>query len=71
MNEEGEIIMKYQEIRCQEVTCPYGKQPGQRCILGEVCVDDLDGHAPVRERHKCPKAKQGQLQFVTVILKTA
>ena len=63
--------MIFQEIRCQEETCPYGKQPGQRCILGEVCTEDLTGHTPVHERHKCPKAKKGKLQYVTIILKTA
>ena len=63
--------MEYEAIRCQERECPYGKQYGQRCILGEVCSDDLAGKGIIHQRHKCPKATKGKLQYVTIILKTA
>ena len=58
-------------IRCQEAECPYGKQCDQRCIFGEVYEEDISDGRTIRERHKCPRAKKGQLQYVTVTLKTA
>ena len=63
--------MKLVEIRCQEKVCPYGKQLGQRCVLGEVCAEDLVGQTPIRERHKCPRAKKGQLEYIIITLKAA
>ena len=63
--------MELIQIKCQEATCPYGKQCDQRCTFGEIYEEDLTGDRVVRERHKCPRAKQGQLQYVTVTLKIA
>lgn len=59
------------QIKCQEVNCPYGKQCDQRCIFGEVYKEDISDGQVIRERHKCPRAKRGQLQYVTVVLKIA
>ena len=59
------------QIKCQEATCPYGKQRDQRCVFGEIYEEDISENRCIRERHKCPRAKQGQLQFVIVVLKTA
>ncbi len=60
--------MVFKTIRCQEKICPYGKKCGDRCILDEVCDDDLKGKGIIRERHKCPKGKAGKLQYVIVEL---
>ena len=59
------------EIRCQEEECPYGKQVGQRCIFGELLVKEDNKGQEISERHKCPKAKQGKLQYVDITLKIA
>ncbi len=63
--------MEFREVRCQEKMCPYGKQPNQRCLLGEVCSEDLSGIKVIRERLKCPKATKGKLQYIIVVLKAA
>ncbi len=59
------------KIKCQETACPYGKKEGQRCLFGEIYEEDLRENRMIRERHKCPRAKTGKLQFVTVFIKTS
>ncbi len=50
MNEMNE--REYEEIRCQETVCPYGKRDGNRCCFGEI---QRNRSEPIFERHKCKK----------------
>ena len=58
-------FMNYIEIRCQVEDCPYNMKKNQRCCFGEI---DIDGRTePVRERHKCERAKaKDPLRYVIV-----
>ena len=57
--------MRFIKVRCQEDVCPYRKRKNERCCFGEL---DIDGRTePVRERHKCERAKtDGPIQYVIV-----